>query len=294
MHISHASHAAPLRQAYYAASRARLEKTTSHRVQEAARNGDYNLLVHLVDETNVENVVSGKTKNSFKGRPLHYAAEGGCPRCVSYLLVQCGANVDVRTRGGWTPLMYAVAENNLAVCVLLIENNADIEALHLEGYYKEVMSFSGVLGVKDCYHCFDDGSDNAQQGCSALLLALQSEDEACARLLIDKGADISNVRLNVGQGALLYGGFDVTQPFTGLDVIPSWVHLFIAQRDQCRHAAIVFLGSLQSGRVTVFKGNGKDVAIVLSQIVWQSRMDQGWFQEDHVNTVKNTVKMLKE
>jgi hypothetical protein len=96
-------------------------------------------------------------------------------------------------------------------------------------------------------------------GRNALWRALYHKKDDCVRLLIEKGAIIANVVLD-----------------HNLKAIPDWVHSFIAQREQCRHAAIVLFGSLRKGRVSTFRGNGKDVAMIIAKIVWETRNTDVW------------------
>ena len=161
--------------------------------REAAENGDFAQLSLLV-VGNVEDDVSGF---GDEVTVLHYACKGGSVDCVVLLLEQCNANVDTRDRNGLTPLMTAAQNGHVDVCKVLIQHNVGIEISTNSGY--------------NALHC-----------------ALQHMHDNCVRLLIEKGAIISNVKLN--------------RHSTG---IPSWVINFIAQRERCRHAAIVLLGSLR-------------------------------------------------
>jgi ankyrin repeat-rich membrane spanning protein len=160
----------------------------------AAQKGDFQQLNLLVVEGIVEDDVSG---SGYERTVLDYACEGGRVDCVVLLLEQYNANVDARGGCGWTPFIWAAYSGHVDVCTVLLEHKADIEAV-------------------------DD------DGCNALSYALSEKEDDCARLLIENGANISNVKLD-----------------EYLRVIPSWVHCFIAQRERCRHAAIVLLGSLR-------------------------------------------------
>ena len=96
-------------------------------------------------------------------------------------------------------------------------------------------------------------------GHNALWFALSCKKDDCVPLLIEKGAIIANVVLD-----------------HALIAIPHWVHSFIAQREQCRQCAIVLLGSLRKGRVSSFRGNGKDVATIISKMMWDTRNTDVW------------------
>lgn len=63
---------------------------------------------------------------------LHEAAYEGKSRCLE-VLVQCGADVDIRDREGWTPLHAAVCGGNRKCVSLLLKNGADARAKNDDG-----------------------------------------------------------------------------------------------------------------------------------------------------------------
>jgi hypothetical protein len=74
---------------------------------------------------NVKNDANGET-------PLHYAAWNGHVEIVR-LLLQNGAEVNVRSNGGSTPLHWAAIFGHVDILHLLVENDADLEAQNNTG-----------------------------------------------------------------------------------------------------------------------------------------------------------------
>jgi hypothetical protein len=69
----------------------------------------------------------------FGRTPLHWAAYNGHVE-ITRLLLQNGADVNVRSYGGYTPLHWAAYQGNVDILHLLVENGADLEALNDEGW----------------------------------------------------------------------------------------------------------------------------------------------------------------
>lgn len=63
---------------------------------------------------------------------LHEAAYEGKSRCLE-VLVQCGADVDIRDREGWTPLHAAVCGGNRKCVSFLLRNGADARSKNDDG-----------------------------------------------------------------------------------------------------------------------------------------------------------------
>jgi ankyrin repeat protein len=82
----------------------------------------------LVDAGAELNVVS---RNDFSVYPIHSAAAGRVP--VALLLVQRGADVNVRQRHGWTPLHSAAHNGSEALVDALLAAGADAAATNDDG-----------------------------------------------------------------------------------------------------------------------------------------------------------------
>ncbi len=64
-------------------------------------------------------VTDANTLGLFNNRPLHVAAVWGDCEAIE-ILVQAGASIDQQGEHGFTPLMEAAAQANLAACQLLV------------------------------------------------------------------------------------------------------------------------------------------------------------------------------
>jgi hypothetical protein len=72
-------------------------------------------------------------KDDLNGRtPLHWAAYNGHIE-IARLLLQNGADVNVRDDDGWTPLLLAAWNGHVDILHLLVENGADLEAQSSHG-----------------------------------------------------------------------------------------------------------------------------------------------------------------
>jgi len=71
------------------------------------------------------------SNNGFNVFPIHSAAAGNYTD-IAKLLIDNGANVNVRQQAGSTPLHSAAQNGNLDLLILLLENGADINA-RMEG-----------------------------------------------------------------------------------------------------------------------------------------------------------------
>ena len=75
---------------------------------------------------NVQDDVHGST-------PLHYAARKGHSE-ITRLVLQNGADVNVRSNGGSTPLHCSAWNGHVDILHLLVENGADLEAQDNDGW----------------------------------------------------------------------------------------------------------------------------------------------------------------
>jgi hypothetical protein len=72
--------------------------------------------------------INVNVKNDWNGStPLHYAAANGHIE-IARLLLQNGADVDVKNNNGYTPLHWAAEQDNVDILHFLVENGADLEA----------------------------------------------------------------------------------------------------------------------------------------------------------------------
>jgi len=75
--------------------------------------------------------VNQPSNNGFNVFPIHSAAAGNYTD-IAKLLIDNGANINVRQQAGSTPLHSAAQNGNLDLLILLLENGADVNA-RMEG-----------------------------------------------------------------------------------------------------------------------------------------------------------------
>jgi ankyrin repeat protein len=75
--------------------------------------------------------VNMPSNNGFKVYPIHSAAAGNHTDIAS-LLIEAGANINVKQEAGVTPIHSAAQHGNLDMLILLLENNADVN-IRMEG-----------------------------------------------------------------------------------------------------------------------------------------------------------------
>ena len=75
--------------------------------------------------------VNKPSDNGFNVYPLHSAAAGDFTS-TARMLVENGANVNVKQRSGATPLHSAAQNGNLELLILLLENGAQVD-IRMEG-----------------------------------------------------------------------------------------------------------------------------------------------------------------
>jgi len=123
---------------------------------EAATRGD---LAYLKQHVVADDVEEG---DHHGYRVLHYAAQKGHLECVEWLVEKRNANVDAKTRVGYTPLSGAAAWGRVDVCEYLLRQVVYVDE-------------------PDRHHR------------SALYWAIRMDKKECVRLLINSGARISLV-----------------------------------------------------------------------------------------------------
>ena len=108
------------------------------------------------------------------------------------LLIQGGADVRVRSKGGSTPLLLAARMGDLESAKLLLAGGADVN----ETMPKERKDFSGTPFPAS------QGRDNGADGASALLVATIRGSVELAKFLLDHGADPNKAGRRVYHAAL--------------------------------------------------------------------------------------------
>jgi ankyrin repeat protein len=75
--------------------------------------------------------VNMSSNNGYNVYPIHSAAAGNHTD-IAALLIESGANINVKQQAGVTPIHSAAQNGNLDLLILLLENNADIN-IRMEG-----------------------------------------------------------------------------------------------------------------------------------------------------------------
>jgi ankyrin repeat protein len=189
----------------------------------AAKDGKVQVLGKLLTATNVDDVVL----DGIGGwTALHYASCHARIECIKICL-HLNANVNVRDLHGGTPLHYA-SHNHVDVVLLLLDAGAMVDAT--------------------------DKDDRTPLHC-----AIRYNSDDVAKLLLDRGAKVSNVKLD----------FFVPE-------IPSRIGLFVESRTNCRCATVIVIGVHKFRRTIVTGNNDINVLRLIGKHVWASRMDGVW------------------
>ena len=145
------------------------------------------------------------------GTLLHRAAERGQISVVEFLLAS-GAAIDARNTSPdsyyerqWTPLMFAISENQTPISELLLDAGADINVRDTEGRTPLLLAIEkGRQSMSE--RLIEMGANlelTGEEGCTALILAVREGHKTLTERLIAAGADI-NARDRNGNNALTY------------------------------------------------------------------------------------------
>jgi ankyrin repeat protein len=169
---------------------------------------------------------------------LHCAAAKGYLDCVKYC-IEIGANVNACDRYDYTPLHRASFCGHFHVAHELLNAGANVDA-----------------------------TDN--HGLTLLHWAIFKKRIDFLRLFIDRGAKVSNVKLDG----------------VWLTAIPDWVTTLIESRSRYRTASVVVIGIHKYCRTTVPGDNDINVLKLISKHIWSTRMDEavGWHEMERTET----------
>ena len=194
--------------------------------------------------------------------PLHWASMEGRLPAVKALLSH-GSDVNaVTTSYGSTPLMEAAHYGHAEVCALLLRHGAAVD--HQNEYGGTALMEASRYGCVDVVKLLLGVGRAAvdvvsSTGRTALYWAIRGKHDAIVHALLDAGASLELVR--------------AAKPHPS---IPEWVLTLIAQRECCRHAAVVVLGLFRKRRPPAMRGNNLDAIRLVAKSVWETRQDENW------------------
>ncbi len=134
--------------------------------------------------------VNAKSKRGYT--PLHSAASKNAT-AVAVLLLKHGADVNAKSKRGYTPLHSAASKNATAVAVLLLKHGADVNAKNKDGsspLHHAAWKTARDLAVLLLKHGADVNAKN-KYGSSPLHRAAGSNARDVAALLLKHGADVN-------------------------------------------------------------------------------------------------------
>jgi ankyrin repeat protein len=152
---------------------------------EAAKDGDFTKVKAMM----ARNPKFVNAREPFLSlAPLHGACYGGQFEMVKYL-IENGAEVDARSDGGSTPLVEAVAQNNVQISKYLVAHGADVNSKDSDG--KTPLFWAAERGHVDATKfLIAKGADvNAKMndGTTPLGAALAENEQATAEILKKNG-----------------------------------------------------------------------------------------------------------
>jgi ankyrin repeat protein len=150
------------------------------------------------------NICVRQERQTQKGQsPLLKAAEYGNRRVVK-LLLEKGAEIEIKDKHSRTPLSWASEKGNQEVVKLLLEKGANLESKDQNG--RTSLSWALEEGNREVVTLLLDKGANYEfkdiHGRTPLLLASQKGDKEMVKLLLKKGADLES-KDNYGQMPLL-------------------------------------------------------------------------------------------
>ena len=157
----------------------------------------YSLLVKALENSNTEKLkllleagADVNVKNTYGYTPLMKAAFYGKLEVVK-LLLESGADIEAKDKFGWTSLMVAAFYGKLEVVKLLLEAGADIEAKDEDGWTPLMKATNFSKNTEVVKELLDAGADvNAMNddGYTSLMWAARNGNTKVAELLKRYGA----------------------------------------------------------------------------------------------------------
>ena len=155
---------------------------------------DLHFIVEMLINELSQNVDSRNFTDS--ATPLHVASKCGHLE-VARMLIERGASISPKDKGGCTPLHLASEKGHLEVVHMLIEHGADVSAQDRDGHAPLHMAFRRVewkWTAEVAYMLIERGADVLAQnkdGCTPLHLASKEGQPDVVGVLIERGANVS-------------------------------------------------------------------------------------------------------
>jgi ankyrin repeat protein len=121
---------------------------------------------------------------------LMVAANNGRVSIVGEM-VQAGADVNVTNRAGVSPLMRAAAQSDLTLVRTLLDANADLNRKDARG--DTALSFAAARGRRENVVLLLESGATPEAVDRAFVAAARYNEPKIARLLVDRGADVTKV-----------------------------------------------------------------------------------------------------
>jgi len=130
---------------------------------------------------------------------------GSTPPDLMRLLIELGADVNIATDAGETPLMQACRHNTIEAATLLCDNGANLDAVDLLAGSTALM-YATIKNNKECVKLLcDRGADKDLQtmsGSTAINLTIWNGSIDCLRILAEADADL-NIQNDSGATPLM-------------------------------------------------------------------------------------------
>ncbi|RDA85187.1 hypothetical protein CP532_2388 [Ophiocordyceps camponoti-leonardi (nom. inval.)] len=118
--------------------------------------------------------------------------------CIVKLLVEKGADVNAKSKYGYTAVMEALQKGNEAAVKILMENGADININKFDNtLFSEAIGFGTEVLVKELSEKIANPMDDEDCGVKMLFTAIDREKEQFVKLLLDHGLNVNATYLGV-------------------------------------------------------------------------------------------------
>jgi ankyrin repeat protein len=167
----------------------------------AADKGDLAMLASILESGSGVNA-----RDTNGATALSHAAMAG-HTAVAEQLIKDGAVIDLADNWGATPLMYAVKGGNLAVAELLIKHGANVNRPLAKSLMNPLM-MAAFHGDNAMIKLLLDNKADIEQTNSAsetaLMMAINKQRIESVKLLLKRGANVSQVLSSLGNSVLHY------------------------------------------------------------------------------------------